>query len=57
MSGKVHSEHIVATKVLMPMRGWVSGKVHSDHILATSARYAIDIRIAFLYVTVSPCTF
>ena len=28
--------------------GW-SGKVHYEHILATSARYAIDIRIAFLF--------
>ena len=37
VSGKVHSEHIVATKVLMPMggRGWVSRKVHSEHIVAT----------------------
>ena len=36
MSGKVHSEHILATKVLMSMGGgWVSGKVHSEHILAT----------------------
>ena len=35
VSGKVHSEHIVATKVLMPMGGGVSGKVHSEHILAT----------------------
>ena len=35
MSGKVHSEHIVATKVLMPVGGGVSGKVHSEHIVAT----------------------
>ena len=40
MSGKVHSEHIVVTKVLMPMGvgwvgGWVSRKVHSEHIVAT----------------------
>ena len=34
MSGKVHSEHIVATKVLMPVWGG-SGKVHSEHIVAT----------------------
>ena len=32
VSGKVHSEHIVATKVLMPMGGGVSRKVHSEHI-------------------------
>ena len=30
--------------------GGVSGKVHYEHIRATSARYAIDIRIAFLYI-------
>ena len=37
MSGKVHSEHIVATKVLMPVGGGGggSGKVHSEHIVAT----------------------
>ena len=37
MSGKVHSEHIIATKVLMPMGGgvWVSRKVHSEHIVTT----------------------
>ena len=39
VSGKVHSEHIVATKVLMPVGGgggvWLSGKVHSEHIVAT----------------------
>ena len=39
MSGKVHSEHIVATKVLMPMgEGGGSRKVHSvhsEHIVAT----------------------
>ena len=35
VSGKVHSEHILATKVLMPMGGGgVSGKVHPEHILA-----------------------
>ena len=50
VSGKVHSEHIVATKVVMPRKGGVSGKVHSEHILATSARYAIDIRIDFLLI-------
>ena len=33
LSRKVHSEHIIATKVLMPMG--VSGKVHSEHIVAT----------------------
>ena len=31
MSGKVHSEHIVARGLV----GWVSGKVHSEHIVAT----------------------
>ena len=32
----MHSDHIVATKVLMPMEGvCVFGKVHSDHIVAT----------------------
>ena len=41
VSGKVHYEHILATKVLMPMGGGggggegVSGKVHYEHILAT----------------------
>ena len=50
MSGKVHSEHIAATKILMPMGGGVSGKVHYEHIYATSTRYAIDIRIAFLLI-------
>ena len=38
LSGKLYSEHIVATKVLMPMGGgggWVSGKVHYEHIVAT----------------------
>ena len=34
MSGKMHSEHIVARKVLMPMGGGL-GKVHSEHIVAT----------------------
>ena len=47
VSGKVHSELIVAIKVLMPVGG--GGEVHYEHILATSTRYAIDIRIAFLY--------
>ena len=93
VSGKVHYEHIFATKVLMPVGGcWVSGKVHFEHILGTkvpmpclggggvgcpgkctiqvmsqemssslltSARYAIDIRIAFLlfyqFVNVTYC--
>ena len=44
MSGKVHSEHIVATKVLMPVWGggcWVSGKVHSEHIVATKVLMAV----------------
>ena len=37
VSGKVHSEHIVATRVLMPVGegGVVSRKVHSEHIVAT----------------------
>ena len=36
VSGKVHSEHILATKVLIPMGGGcVSGKVHYEHIFAT----------------------
>ena len=35
VSGKVHSEHIVATKVFRGGGGWVSGKVHSEHIVAT----------------------
>ena len=35
VSGKVHSEHIVATKVLMPVGGGVSRKVHSEYIVAT----------------------
>ena len=30
--------------------GGVSGKVHYEHILATSARYAINIGIAFLFL-------
>ena len=37
MSGKVHSEHILATKVLMPVGEGVVGldvwEVHSEHIL------------------------
>ena len=39
LSGKVHSEHIVAAKVLMPKGGrggWVSRKEHSEHIVATN---------------------
>ena len=40
VSQKVHSEHIVATKVLMPRGGWVSRKVHSVHILATKSAHA-----------------
>ena len=54
MSRKVHSEHIVATKVLMPVGGGgrVTGKVHFEYIVPTSARYAIDIGIAFFYTTI-----
>ena len=35
MSRKVHSDHVLATKVLMPWGEGVSGEVHSEHILAT----------------------
>ena len=31
----MHSEHIVATKVLMPVGGGMSRKVHSEYIVAT----------------------
>ena len=59
VSGKVHYEHILATKVLMPVGGGggVSGKIHysgnvpgNEHILGLPARgMQIDIRIAFLF--------
>ena len=45
-SGKVHYEHILVTKVLMPMEGgwggWVSGKVHYEHILATKVLMPVE---------------
>ena len=76
MSGKVHSEHIVATKVFMPVGGvGCPGKCTLSTLLlqkcscpwgggggggggycksaATSTRYAIDIRIAFLFLLIS----
>ena len=34
MGEKLHYEHILAPKVLMPMRE-VTGKVHYEHIIAT----------------------
>ena len=44
MSVKVQSEHILTTKVLVPLGlgGWVSGKVHYEHILATKVLMPVE---------------